>query len=633
MFSPLHSSAPPSLLNPDTGPPPTTPLDQRISQFQFPQPTPESRSTLELRRRRVEAGIRDTEIWLQENEASGCSRYLAERMDETINTLDQQLEEVMELYTQQLRTFPSPSGKRAASREALFETSSRWVRTARWRNWASVREAAPQATAPQHSAAHLERVKLPTFDGKAENWAEFKRRFQELIKAVNCSPVLEMTFLVDHLAAEAARYVLGVTNPTKAWALLDKRYGDRRLAILTTRYRLINLEVPRGFGYEKVEALVQGLRHARTCLEAVGAEDELFSDLAMVGILLSKLPSMVQEQWYRYRVTFPSTNSAREDGKYFEQWLDRQGEAATLERITLLGIQLAHPPSSNSREEEEEVLCPTCDLAGHRADSCPSARSSGAVPPPQDLRGGERMAGTYSTTTSPSTTTGSSLLDVATVSVHSPSLLSSTTTIMLTDQGSTDTFISHTLAQELQLPGTPTTLQVKVLGQPPREVATMVYKLYLEDTKGKKYRVEAVGMDSLTEVPPCPQASSLSHLFPGAPAEAAAAFTRPHGTVALLLGQRHRGLHTRDAGHQVDDLRLAKGKFGWTLTGYSPLLTTPAPYSSSNFVLATSLPSSSTPSLPSSTIPSTSTLAPGTSTRRPLRLRSGVYYCSCPRTL
>ena len=175
MFSPLHSSAPPSLLNPDTGPPPTTPLDQRISLFQFPQPTPESRSTLELRRRRVEAGIRDTETWLQENEASGCSRFLAERMDDTINTLDQQLEEVMELYTQQLRTFPSPSGKRAASREALFETSSRWVRTARWRNWASVREAAPQATAPQHSAAHLERVKLPTFDGKAENWAEFKR--------------------------------------------------------------------------------------------------------------------------------------------------------------------------------------------------------------------------------------------------------------------------------------------------------------------------------------------------------------------------------------------------------------------------------------------------------------------------
>ena len=325
-------------------PTPTTPVDQG-TQFDFSLPSPESRSTLEMRRRRVEEGIRDTETWLLENEASGCSSFLADKMDSTISTLDQQLEEVMEMYSQQLRTFPSPTGKRAATREAFFETSSRWVRAARHRNWAAVREAAPKAAVPQHSAAHLERVKLPNFDGKAENWAEFKRRFKELIKAVNCSPVLEMTFLVDHLAAEAARYVLGVTDPTKAWALLDKRYGDRRLAILTTRHRLINLEVPRGPGYEKVEALVQGLRHARTCLEAVGAEDELFSDLAMVGILLNKLPPMVQEQWYRYRVTFPSTNSTREDGKYFEQWLDRQGEAATLERITLLGTQLAHPPS------------------------------------------------------------------------------------------------------------------------------------------------------------------------------------------------------------------------------------------------------------------------------------------------
>ena len=218
---------------------------------------------------------------------------------------------------------------------------------------------------------------------------------------------------------------------------------------------------------------------------------------------------------------------------------------------------------------------------------------------------------------------------MTTVSVPSPSLLSSTTTIMLTDQGSTDTFITHHLAQQLQLPGTPTTIQVKVLGQPPRQVATMVYQFYLEDSKGHKYKVEAVGMDSLTEVPPCPKASSLAHLFPGAPAEAAAAFTRPHGTVGLLLGQRHKSLHTRDAGHQVEDLRLARGKFGWTLTGYSPLLTNSTSYSSSNFIMA----SQSHPSAPSSSVeqhqPHLLPSSPSTTNRRPLRLKSGVYYCSC----
>ena len=600
-----------------TSPLPSTPRDQGTSTFQFP--SPESRISLERTRNKIEGDILHTDLWLQENEAARVTKFQAEAMDKTISRLEVQLEEAMERYSQQLRACPSPSGKRAAAREALYGSTITWIREARRRNWASVHDMPPPAAAaPQYGAAHLERVKLPHFDGKSENWADFKRRFKELIKAVNCSPVMEMTFLVDHLAAEAARYVLGVTDPTEAWQLLDKRYGDRRLAILTTRHRLINLQLPAGPAHTKVEELVQGLRHALTCLRAVDAEDELFSDLAMIGILLDKLPRMVQEKWYSYRVDLPATTSMKEEGKYFQRWLAWQGEAAILERLTLLGTSLARPYSSTPREEEEEeeVPCPTCDLAGHGADSCPSFRPA---PPPQDLRG---AAATYSTTTGPSTT-GSSLLDVARVSVHSPSLLSSTSTIMLTDQGSTDTFISHSLAQQLQLPGTPTTLQVKVLGQPPRQVATMVYQLYLEDTKGHKYKVEAVGMDSLAEVPPCPQASSLSHLFPGAPAEAAAAFTRPHGTVGLLLGQRHRRLHTRDSGYQVDDLRLARGKFGWTLTGYSPLLATSTPYSSSNFILA------SQPHLAPSS-PSTYAAAPTvTTTRPPVRLRSGVYYCSC----
>ena len=599
MSSPRHSSAPPRLQHP----PPTTPLGQSYSQFQFLLPSPESRGALERSRRRIEGDIKHTDLWLQENQVAGCTRFQAEMVDQTISKVEVQLEETMELHSKLLRAVPSPSGKRAASREALHESTTSWAREARRRNWACVREAPPAVALPpaHYGAAHLERVKLPHFDGKPENWSEFKRRFKELTKAVNCSPVMEMTFLVDHLADEAARYVLGVTDPTEAWALLDRRYGDRRLAIMTARHRLVNLQLPAGPAHVQVEDLVQGLRHALTCMRAVDAEEELFSDLAMVGILLAKLPPEVQARWYSYRVGFPASTSASEDGRYLQKWLDHEGEAAILQRLTLLGTELARPPTHTPREEEEEVE---------------------EVVPPRDLRG---SAATYTTTTtSPSTTTGASLLDVASVSVHSPSpsLRSSTSTLMLTDSGSTETFILHSLARQLMLPSTPTTLQVKVLGQPTREVATRVYQLFLEDSRGTKHKVEAVGLDSLAEVPPCPQASSLTHLFPGAPTEAAAAFTRPHGTVGLLLGQRHRALHSRDAGYQADNLRLAKSKFGWTLTGHSPHLATTAP-SSSNFILASQFQASEQHQ------PHLLPTSPITTTRPPLKLKSGVYYCSC----
>ena len=56
--------------------------------------------------------------------------------------------------------------------------------------------------------------------------------------------MLEMTYLVDHLTTEAAWYMRGVTVPSTAWALLEKRYGDRRLVIMTNRHQLVGLVGP-----------------------------------------------------------------------------------------------------------------------------------------------------------------------------------------------------------------------------------------------------------------------------------------------------------------------------------------------------------------------------------------------------
>ena len=43
--------------------------------------------------------------------------------------------------------------------------------------------------------------------------------------------MLQMTYLVDSQTTEAAWYIRGVTVPNTAWALLDKRYSNRRLDI------------------------------------------------------------------------------------------------------------------------------------------------------------------------------------------------------------------------------------------------------------------------------------------------------------------------------------------------------------------------------------------------------------------
>ena len=94
----------------------------------------------------------------------------------------------------------------------LHDATYAWLRRAWSKNWAAVSKPelqVVQQSPPAAGAAHLERAGLPRFDGKPENYADFKRRFQELVKTFQCSPVLEMTYLVDHLMPEFAEVHAG----------------------------------------------------------------------------------------------------------------------------------------------------------------------------------------------------------------------------------------------------------------------------------------------------------------------------------------------------------------------------------------------------------------------------------------
>ena len=180
-----------------------------------------------------------------------------------------------------------------------------------------------------------------------------------------------------------------------------------------------------------------------------------------------------------------------------------------------------------------------------------------------------------------------SLFELLEVPVASPGGGCSTSTLMMVDSGSTDNFISHRLAAQLQLAGTPHTLFIRVLDQEFREKPTMIYHLDVVDRDGVAHRLEAIGMNSLTEVAAAPEVHTLARLFPEAPPDAAPAFRRPSGEVHLMIGMRDRRLHATN-GLEYGDLRLSRTIFssGWVLTGFSTLLASPAPHFSSEVLLA-----------------------------------------------
>ena len=708
-------------------PPPVTPRRSSAVEFYQQAISPEKQEALKMKRSRLDKEKEEIEDRLVEYEAKGSNKFKADVLEAAILKTEKLLTEVLLDFSLQLRAAAfSPSSRPAQARVRLHDEMYAWLRQARRRNWAAVPEPEPPAVQqllPTAGAAHLERAKLPRFDAKPENYAEFKRRFQELVRAVKSSPVLEMTYLVDHLAPEAARYVRGVREPDVAWAKLDKRYGNRQLAIMTARHQLASVKLPKGPAFDQVEALVQELCQAKERLAAVQAEDELFADAAMMGTLLGKLPPAVQTMWYTHRVTLAEA-SAVENGRIFEQWLERQGDAATLQRLTMLATELGRglaapaPPAPGT----EKQTCGRCHRPGHSANSCPpdpplrdppaggrraenffvnsggsqkfankeeaeaaagraAARidpcpacqgahsftrsfNSGAfsiswpsyrlescpefikLAPTQRARMVEAQGGCCLCTAtlhksdkcfSKNTRTGEilcttmvagkacgkrhhhllhgsnssycqaltsssqaqpsskapampgsgSLFELLDVPVAEPGGVPYTSTLMMVDPGSTDNFISHKLAAELKLTGTPHTLFIRVLDQEFREKPTMIYHLDVLDGDGVAHRLEAIGMRSLTEVQEAPEVFTLSQLFPEAPPAAAAAFRRPSGVVHLMLGMKDRRLHSTD-GLECGDLRLCRTVFnpGWVLTGFSSHLAAPAPHFSSEVLLA-----------------------------------------------
>ena len=66
---------------------------------------------------------------------------------------------------------------------------------------------------------NLERIPLPMFSGDYGAWADFRRGFRAMLGL--CDPPIEMVPLRTALPEAAMGFIIGVTNPTEAWFILE----------------------------------------------------------------------------------------------------------------------------------------------------------------------------------------------------------------------------------------------------------------------------------------------------------------------------------------------------------------------------------------------------------------------------
>ena len=82
------------------------------------------------------------------------------------------------------------------------------------------------------------------------------RVFKELLKISKLGPVLEISQLRSNQLEDAKKRITGVKEPAEAWKLLDKRYGDRQIAIFSAMNKLHSVSLPCRPAHDRVEALV-----------------------------------------------------------------------------------------------------------------------------------------------------------------------------------------------------------------------------------------------------------------------------------------------------------------------------------------------------------------------------------------
>ena len=302
----------------------------------------------------------------------GCTRFEAAVADRAIQQARTTLEEVAQAYDALiLAQRPRPAPLQEQDRDQSYRAGCKWLGNATNRLWSYVKEeesatkAVPVVVAP--GRGHLERVQLPRFSGQPEDWADFKRIFTELTEAEGYSATLLLAQLRTRLPKEALKLIQGVVEPKEAWKRLSDRYGDKTLAILTARHRLVGHQVSKGPPHEQFESLSQALQSAKTSLDAVGAKHTLFQDVALIGTLLSKVPPSYQERWHLY-CTNPSNITAHPmEGDRFEAWMEQERAAATAARLMHLGCQLGKVGTSNEMEKDR---CTRCGKQGHKATAC-----------------------------------------------------------------------------------------------------------------------------------------------------------------------------------------------------------------------------------------------------------------------
>ncbi|XP_070518858.1 uncharacterized protein [Cardiocondyla obscurior] len=145
----------------------------------------------------------------------------------------------------------------------------------------------------------LPETPLPIFHGKYEEWLTFKNKFRDLIDSQSdLSELSKLNYLKASLKGEAANkvniFTIDGTNYSKAWEILERAYGDKRILVSRHLSLLRNMPNVDKENSSNLSKLADETQQHIASLNALGIS--VGSEM-VVNILESKLPRTILDKW------------------------------------------------------------------------------------------------------------------------------------------------------------------------------------------------------------------------------------------------------------------------------------------------------------------------------------------------
>ena len=201
---------------------------------------------------------------------------------------------------------------------------------------------------------HLEKSKPPKFQGDETDYPEFKRKWESIVAKANLPEESEVDKLRDSIPRDAADQLYGVTKKSKAWEILDKRFGDPKIISMKLKSQLKSIQSEGKSDPDRVIFLAIKVRTIVTKLEALNMSGALEHDSEFLSAVYCALPDKHQTRWLDYTKT---SNHWQDMMKFLERAYDQATEE--------LALLTTYKADAKKKVKVEDVKPPTKTFAAN----------------------------------------------------------------------------------------------------------------------------------------------------------------------------------------------------------------------------------------------------------------------------